>query len=154
MLTRYLIVLTLLGVPLYSTTANAAQAGPVVKLFPTTVLEDIRETSAVAAEMENDLQEIIHRLDMQQQLYTESLCAGADGDQGCTRMGKQLGATYLEMLNAMSERLPEMERAVNNTRGSLEKSLRQQLGQRTTPTTLQDQLLGKQIATSAPVITT
>jgi len=149
MLTRYLIVLTLLGVPLYSATANAAQAGPVVKLFPTTVLEDIRETSAVAAEMENDLQEIIHRLDMQQQLYTESLCAGADGDQGCTRMGKQLGATYLEMLNAMSERLPEMERAVNNTGGSLEKSLRQQLGQRTTPTTLQDQLLGKQIATSA-----
>lgn len=137
------------GALLHSAASHAAsQAGPVVKLFPTTVLEDIRETSTVAEEMENNLQEIIHRLDMQQQLYAESLCDGADGDQGCARMAKQLGETYLEMLNAMGERLPEMERAVNNTRTSLEKRLRHELGQRTTPTTLQDQLLGKTGATA------
>ncbi len=127
--------------------ASASPTGPVIKLFPTTVLEDIRETSSVAAELENNLQEIIARLDMQQKLYSESLCDGADGDQGCTRMARQLGETYLEMLNAMGERLPEMERAVNNTRSSLEKRLRQELGQRTTPTTLQEQLLGQQTAT-------
>jgi len=139
----------LVAVCLSSAASAAGQSGPVVKLFPTTVLEDIRETSAVAEELENNLQEIIHRLDMQQQLYQESLCEGADGDQGCTRMAKQLGATYLEMLNAMGERLPEMERAVNNTRSSLEKRLRQELGQRTTPTTLQNQLLGETAAVSA-----
>ena len=66
-----------------SVTANATGSGPVVRLFPTTVLEDIRETGQVAEDMENNLQQIIHRLDMQQQLYTESLCQGADGDQGC-----------------------------------------------------------------------
>lgn len=123
--------------------AWSAQSGPVVRLFPTTVLEDIRETSQVAEEMENNLQEIIHRLDMQSKLYEESLCQGADTDQGCTRISKQIGATYLEMLNAMSERLPDMERAVTNTRSSLEKRLHTELGQRTTPTSLQDQLLGK-----------
>lgn len=118
-------------------------SGPVVRLFPTTVLEDIRETGQVAADMENSLQEVIHRLDLQQQLYTESLCQGADGDQGCERIAKQLGSTYLEMLNVMSDRLPEMEQAVNSTRSSLEKRLREELGQRTTPTTLQDTLLGE-----------
>ena len=140
---------SLLGTILLGAAAQAAQSGPVVRLFPTTVLEDIRETSAVAEEMENNLQEIIHRLDMQQQLYEESLCQGADGDQGCARIAKQLGATYLEMLTAMSDGLPQMERAVESTRASLEKRLRQELGQRTTPTTLQDQLLGKASATTA-----
>ena len=127
------------------TTANlqATVSGPVVRLFPTTVLEDIRETGQVAEEMENSLQQIINKLDMQQQLYSESLCQGADGDQGCDRIAKQLGSTYLEMLEVMSDRLPEMERAVNSTRSSLEKRLRQELGQRTTPTSLQNTLLGE-----------
>ncbi|MEQ8858028.1 MAG: hypothetical protein RIC56_05225 [Pseudomonadales bacterium] len=124
--------------------------GPVVRLFPTTVLEDIRETGQVAADMENNLQEIIHRLDLQQQLYSESLCHGADGDQGCERIAKQLGATYLEMLDVMSQRLPEMEQAVNGTRSSLEKRLREELGQRTTPTTLQNTLLGETGSSASP----
>ena len=118
-------------------------SGPVVRLFPTNVLEDIRETGQVAEDMENNLQEVIHRLDLQQQLYTESLCQGADGDQGCERIAKQLGATYLEMLEIMGDRLPEMEQAVNGTRTSLEKRLREELGQRTTPTSLQNTLLGE-----------
>ena len=128
---------------LLASAAQATNSGPVVRLFPTTVLEDIRETGQVAEDMENNLQQIIHRLDMQQQLYTESLCEGADGDQGCERIAKQLGSTYLEMLEVMSDRLPEMERAVNSTRSSLEKRLRQELGQRTTPTSLQNTLLGE-----------
>ena len=126
-----------------ATFTHAVGSGPVVRLFPTTVLEDIRETGQVAEDMENNLQQIIHRLDMQQELYTESLCQGADGDQGCERIARQLGATYLEMLEVMSDRLPEMERAVNSTRSSLEKRLRQELGQRTTPTSLQNTLLGE-----------
>ena len=131
-----------------ATLAHASPTGPVVRLFPTNVLEDIRETSQVAEEMENNLQEIIHRLDMQRQLFDESLCQGADADQGCARISKQLGATYLEMLGAMSERLPEMERAVTNTHKSLEKRLRTELGQKTAPTTLQNSLLGEHSATA------
>lgn len=117
--------------------------GPVVRLFPTTVLEDIRETGAVAEDMENNLADVIARLDLQQELWRESLCEGADGDAGCERIGRQLGATYLEMLNLMSDRLPEMEQSVARTRGSLEKRLREEVGLRTTPTSLQDNLLGE-----------
>ena len=122
--------------------ALAKPTGPVMRLFPTTVLEDIRETSEVAEEMENNVQDVITRLDLQQQLYTESQCAGADEDPGCERIAKQIGATYLEMLNIMTLRLPEMERAVSNTRLSLEKRLRLELGQKSTPTSLQNLLLG------------
>ena len=52
-------------------------SGPVMRLFPTTVLEDIRETGAVAEEMENGLQEVIHRLDLQQAVvYRQSVPGG------------------------------------------------------------------------------
>ena len=61
--------------------ASSVANSPTIRLFPTTVLEDIRETGQVAEDMENNLQQIIHRLDMQQQLYTESLCQGADGEE-------------------------------------------------------------------------
>ena len=106
-------------------------SGPVMRLFPTTVLEDIRETSHVAEEMENNIQDVISRLDLQQQLFTESQCTGADEDPGCERIAKQLGATYLEMLDIMTKKLPDMERAVSNTRDGLEKRLRVELGQKT-----------------------
>ncbi|MEM7220626.1 MAG: hypothetical protein AAF515_19850 [Pseudomonadota bacterium] len=128
----------------------ASATGPVVRLFPTTVLEDIRETGQVAEEMENGLQEVIHRLDVQQQLFVDSQCQGAEGDEGCAQISKQLGATYLEMLDLMNSRLPDMERAVNSTRTSLESRLRKELGQRTTPTSLQDQLLGKSGSLGVP----
>ena len=129
--------------PALAASTGTGASGPVMRLFPTTVLEDIRETGAVAEEMENGLQEVIHRLDLQQQLFLDSQCQGADGDEGCSQISKQIGATYLEMLELMGDRLPSMERAVNSTRVSLEKRLRKELGQRTTPSTLQDQLLGK-----------
>jgi hypothetical protein len=117
--------------------------GPVMRLFPTTVLEDIRETGEVAEKMENNLQDVITRLDLQQQLYNESHCSGADEDPGCERIARQLGATYLEMLEGMEERLPAMEDAVNNTRLSLAKRLKEELGQKSTPNKLQDLLLGR-----------
>ncbi len=104
--------------------AHANTDSPTIRLFPTTVVEDLRQTSAVAKEMETGLQEVIGRLDQQQQLYLESKCDGAEDDPGCQRLAKQLGATYLDMLGIMEERLPDMEHTVNNTRLSLEKRLR------------------------------
>ena len=126
------------GLSAWSDTAG----GPAIRLFPTSVLEDIKETGYVAEEMETGLQDVIARMDQQGQLYQDSKCDGADGDPGCARIAKQLGATYLEMLNVMGERLPDMERAVNATRASLEKRLRGELGQKMTSWTLQENLLG------------
>ncbi len=115
---------------------------PTIKLFPTTVVEDLKQTGNVARDMETGLQEIIGRLDQQQVLYQESKCDGAENDSGCQRLARQIGATYLEMLTIMEERLPDMEHTVNNTRLSLEKGLRNELGQKMTPWTLQETLVG------------
>ena len=93
-----LLALTLMAPVVYAApalVAAGAVSGPVVRLFPTNVLEDIRETGQAAEDMENNLQGVIQRLDLQQQLYTESLCQGSDSDQGCERIAKQIGATYL-----------------------------------------------------------
>jgi hypothetical protein len=122
--------------------ASFANTAPTIRLFPTTVVEDLRQTSSVAKEMETGLQEVIGRLDQQQQLYQQSKCEGAENDSGCQRLSRQLGATYLEMLGIMEERLPDMEHTVNNTRLSLEKRLRSELGNKMTPWTLQETLLG------------
>ena len=127
---------------LVSMHAYAQSAAPTIRLFPTTVVEDLRQTSSVAKEMESGLQEVIGRLDQQQQLYLESKCDGAEEDPGCQRLSKQLGATYLDMLSIMEERLPDMEHTVNNTRLSLEKRLRSELGNKMTSWTLQETLLG------------
>jgi hypothetical protein len=113
------------------------------------VVEDLRQTSSVAKEMETGLQEVIGRLDQQQQLYQVSKCDGAENDSGCQALSKQLGATYLEMLGIMEERLPDMEHTVNNTRLSLEKRLRSELGNKMTSWTLQETLLGGNPADSA-----
>lgn len=136
---------------LLAAAAPAHANTPTIRLFPTTVVEDLRQTSSVAKEMETGLQEVIGRLDQQQLLYLESKCEGADNDPGCQRLAKQLGATYLEMLGIMEERLPDMEHTVNNTRLSLEKRLRSELGNKMTSWTLQETLLGGSAeAESAP----
>ena len=125
------VALLFLLVPLMA----SASRGPTLQLFPTTVLEDIKETGQVAGEMETGLQDVIARLDRQQQLFMDSKCDGADDDPGCARIAKQLGATYMEMLDVMAQKLPDMERAVNGTRTSLEKRLRSELGLKMTPWT-------------------
>ena len=123
-------------------TQNARANTPTIRLFPTTVVEDLKQTGNVARDMETGLQEVIGRLDQQQALYIESKCDGAENDPGCQRLARQIGATYLEMLTIMEERLPDMEHTVNNTRLSLEKGLRNELGKKMTPWTLQETLIG------------
>jgi hypothetical protein len=137
-------------------TLDALANTPTIRLFPTTVVEDLRQTGNVARDMETGLQSVIGRLDQQRELYLESKCEGAENDPGCQRLAKQIGASYLEMLTIMEERLPDMEHTVNNTRLSLERSLRSELGKKMTSWTLQETLIGKQgdtaAATSAPTL--
>jgi uncharacterized protein YaiE (UPF0345 family) len=136
-------LLTVTALTAMTVLATAALANtPTIRLFPTTVVEDLRHTGEVARDMETGLQEVIGQLDQQQQLYLESKCEGAENDPGCQRLARQIGATYLEMLAIMEERLPDMEHTVNNTRISLEKNLRSELGRKMTPWTLQETLIG------------
>jgi hypothetical protein len=123
---------------------HAAPQTPTIKLFPTTVLEEIKHTGNVAAEMETGLQAVITQLDEQQTLYMESKCEGNEGDPGCEQIARQMGKSYLEMLTIMGDKLPEMETAVNSTSSSLEKRIRRELGQKKTSWSLQELLVGEQ----------
>ena len=65
----------LIGVALISIAAlsanNALANTPTIRLFPTTVVEDLKQTGNVARDMETGLQEVIGKLDQQQALYVE-----------------------------------------------------------------------------------
>ncbi len=139
----------LTGCLLLPTVVYAGSTAPTIKLFPTTVLEEIKHTGNVAAEMETGLQNVISQLDEQQKLYLDSKCEGNEGDPGCERIAKQLGKSYLEMLDIMADKLPEMEIAVNATSSSLEKRIRKELGQKKTSWTLQELLIGAESSQSA-----
>ena len=152
---RITLSLSLAAVALLSAASSFANS-PTIRLFPTSVVEDLRQTGNVARDMETGLQEVIGRLDQQQELYNESKCDGAENDPGCQRLARQIGATYLEMLTIMEERLPDMEHTVNNTKKSLEKGIRSELGKKMTPWTLQETLIGGKAtaskAKSAPTL--
>jgi hypothetical protein len=126
-----------------------AEPAPTIRLFPTTVVEEIKHTGSVARQMESGLQPIIRRLDEQQQLYRESKCDGASADPGCEQLARQLGETYLEMLRVMSDRLPDMERAVNATRKTLRGRLKRELGQKRTSWEVQEWLVGRSAGETA-----
>jgi len=115
----------------------AAKQSPTIRLFPTTVVENIKQTGQAAKAMEQDLQSVIDRLNQQEELYIASICEGAGAEQGCNEIADQLGQTYLEMLTMMETRLPGMEDSVKATNTSLEKRIRQELGRKTTPRGLQ-----------------
>ena len=134
---------------LIASTATRAETAPTIRLFPTTVVEEIKHTGSVAREMESGLQPIIRRLDEQQKLYQESKCDGAASDPGCEQLARQLGETYLEMLQVMSDRLPDMERAVNTTRKALRTRLKRELGQRRTSWEVQEWLVGRDTRTAS-----
>lgn len=115
----------------------AANTSPTIRLFPTTVVENIKHTGEAAKAMEADLQGVIDRLNQQEELYTASKCEGAEAEPGCSEIAGQLSQTYLEMLDLMETRLPGMEDSVRTTGASLEKRIRKELGHKTTPRGLQ-----------------
>ncbi len=115
----------------------AAKQSPTIRLFPTTVVENIKQTGEAAKAMEQDIQSVIDRLNQQEELYIASKCEGAGAEPGCSEIAGQLSQTYLEMLNLMETRLPGMEDSVRATNASLAKRIRVELGRKTTPRGLQ-----------------
>ena len=133
---RLVLFLTLFIIPGENIFA-AADTSPTIRLFPTTVVENIKHTGEAAKAMEADLQGVIDRLNQQEALYVASKCEGSEAEPGCSEIAGQLSQTYLEMLNLMEARLPGMEDSVRATGASLEKRIRKELGHKTTPRGLQ-----------------
>jgi hypothetical protein len=113
------------------------KTSPTIRLFPTAVVENIKHTGEAAKAMEVGLQDVIDRLNQQEELYMAARCEGVEAEQGCSDIAKQMGQTYQEMLDLMETRLPDMEDSVRATGASLEKRIRKELGHKTTPRGLQ-----------------
>ena len=133
---RFLPVLAAAGF-LFAAAASAGTQAPTIRLFPTTVVENIKATGESARAMEESLQGTIKDLEQQMELYRQSKCEGAEADEGCAEIAKQMGQKYLDMLTRMDSKLPDMEVSVRATRDSLEKRLRTELGRQMTPRGLQ-----------------
>jgi len=139
------------GIILYCTATEAQTARqPTLNIFSTQVIENIKETGNAARSLENDLQSVIEELEKHQQLYKESMCHGAVGDQGCKQLGRQMAQTYTVMLDTMAERLPEMERNILMTRDTLKTRLAKELGHNRTGYDLQLLLRNNKQSISAP----
>jgi len=121
---------------------SIAAQSPTIRLFPTNVVENIKETGRVARDIENTLQSSIVDLEQQWQLYEENKCESAVGDPGCDQITMLLGDTYLRMLLHMDAGLPRMRASVQITVDSIEKQLRTELGIRMSASDLQQLLSG------------
>jgi hypothetical protein len=125
--------------------AHGAASQPTIRLFPTTVVENIKQTGDTARAMEEGLQDVVRELEQQMNLYSQSKCEGSEGDPGCEEIVRQMGSKYLDMLNRMESQLPNMEQSVRITRDSMEKRIRQELGRKLTPRGLQQMLDGSTV---------
>lgn len=122
--------------------AVAAQT-PTIRLFPTDVVENVKQTGRAARDMEDTVKDSIADLEQQWLLYQASQCAAAQDDPGCDQIASQLGDTYLKMLLLMDASLPRMQESVQITVNSLEQRLRTELGGNMTARDLQQLLPGE-----------
>ncbi len=123
---------------LYCPTGDAiTPRQPTLNIFSTQVIENIKETGDAARILETDLQSVIEELEKHQELYTESKCQGVVSDQGCDQISRQMASSYKAMLDTMANRLPEMERNIQITRGALKTQLAKELGRNRTGADLQ-----------------
>lgn len=124
---------------LCSATTRAQTSGkqPTLNLFPTQIIDNVKETGDTAKKLEDNLQGVIQNLDQQMQLYRQSKCDGAPDDQGCKQISQQMAGAYRQMLDIMGAELPKMKSSVELTRSTLEKRLASELGWNRTGADLQ-----------------
>ena len=124
---------------------NAVEVRPKINLFPTSVVENLSNTSRAARDMENGLYEIVARLDKQKQAYERTGCTDSD-DRGCVQLRKAVRGTYKEMLDLMQASIPEMRGSLDATVNSMGNSLRSEIGRKMTPGDVQRVLGGRSVS--------
>ncbi len=119
---RYAIVASVLSGLLVSPSLYAA--GPSVSLFPKAVLSEIKITTEAARSMEEGLLPIVEKMSNQKKLYDETSCEGDQSNSaGCADLFRNISETYVEMLDQMSEALPDLKTSVRNSELMLQKKL-------------------------------
>ena len=115
---------------------------PKINLFPTSVVENLSETSRAARDMESGMYEVVEKLEKQKQAYESTRCENSS-DPGCVQLRKAIRGTYKEMLDVMQSSIPDMRASLDATVGSMGTSLRSEIGRKMTPGDVQRILGGR-----------
>ena len=126
----------------YAKTTDGASLRPKINLFPTSVVENLSETSRAARNMESGMYEVVAKLEKQKQAYESTHCAQSD-DPGCVQLRKAIRGSYKEMLDVMQSSIPEMRSSLDATVDSMGTSLRSEIGRKMTPGDVQRILGGR-----------
>ena len=121
---------------------ESMETRPKINLFPTSVVENLSETSRAARSMESDMYEVVARLEKQKQAYESTHCENSD-DQGCLQLRKAIRGSYKEMLDVMQASIPNMRSSLGATADSMGDSLRSEIGRKMTPADVQRILAGR-----------
>ena len=124
------------------------EARPKINLFPTSVVENLSDTSRAARDMESSMYEVVARLDKQKQAYESTHCSNSD-DQGCVQLRKAIRGSYKDMLDVMQASIPEMRTSLGATANSMGTSLRSEIGRKMTPGDVQRILAGRSASNQA-----
>lgn len=125
---------------------DTAETRPKINLFPTSVVENLSDTSRAARDMESGMYEVVARLDKQKQAYESTHCEDSD-DRGCVQLRKAIRGTYKEMLDVMQSSIPQMRSSLDATASSMGTSLRSEIGRKMTPGDVQRILAGRSTST-------
>lgn len=120
---------------------------PSINLFPTSVVENLSETSRAARSMETGMYEVVARLDKQKQAYEGTGCDGSE-DAGCVQLRKAIRGSYKDMLDVMQQSIPQMRSSLDATADSMGNSLRSEIGRKMTPGDVQRVLAGRSTSSS------
>lgn len=119
----------------------ATGSGPELRLFPSTVVQEIQTLGQSAESIEAGLQPEIEDMERLMSLIRASQCEDA-GDPGCHALQRQLADRYKSMLQTMDDVLPEMADGVKRVRQGLETRIASRIGRGTSASGLQEMLLG------------
>jgi hypothetical protein len=121
---------------------DIAELRPKINLFPTSVVENLSQTSRAARDMESGMYEVVAKLEKQKQAYESTHCENSS-DPGCVQLRKAIRGSYKEMLDVMQSSIPDMRSSLDATVDSMGTSLRSEIGRKMTPGDVQRILGGR-----------
>ena len=133
-LCSYSLLLFILCIP-----ATHAAEGPAVSLLPSGVRANLNYARERTEEMSKQLGPVITDLQTQFETYQSMSCEGAGGE-GCQQIKMNIARKFTQLVTAVSETLPEVEKVIQNTLDDLGKRLSSEVGRKMTPREVQRRL--------------
>ena len=117
--------------------AGVSAQQPQIELFPSTVIEDLREAGEAAEAFETDMMPTITALQNEMAEYDKLNCRGAVADPGCMQAERLLGNAYSKFLDSLNKHIPDMLNSMENIKETQGSSISRQIGRGLTPRQLE-----------------